>query len=96
MTVNPPPATAPATTACFKPSVKLGARVARYVMEALSLKAARPVGVRLRFVQKPNKDSTPLREGAVDLETGVVEKRLGSAAPLFLLCRFVDRNLDFN
>jgi len=31
-------------------------------------------GVRLCFVQKPNKDSTPLREGAVDLETGVVEK----------------------
>src|SRR4051812_42416216 len=29
-------------------------------------------GVRLRFVQKPNKDSTPLREGSVDLETGVV------------------------
>lgn len=31
-------------------------------------------GVRLRFVQKPNKDSAPLRDGAVDLETGVVEK----------------------
>lgn len=31
-------------------------------------------GVRLCFVQKPNKDSTPLREGTVDLETGVVEK----------------------
>ena len=31
-------------------------------------------GVRLRFVQKPNKDAAPLREGAVDLETGVVEK----------------------
>lgn len=31
-------------------------------------------GVRLRFVQKPNKDGAPLREGAVDLETGVVEK----------------------
>ena len=30
-------------------------------------------GVRLRFVQKPNKDSTPLRDGNVDLETGVVE-----------------------
>ena len=30
-------------------------------------------GVRLRFVQKPNKDSAPLREGTVDLETGVVE-----------------------
>ena len=30
-------------------------------------------GVRLRFVQKPNKDNTPLRDGTVDLETGVVE-----------------------
>ncbi len=30
-------------------------------------------GVRLRFLQKPNKDSTPLRDGTVDLETGVVE-----------------------
>lgn len=29
-------------------------------------------GVRLRFVQKLNKDSTLLREGIVDLETGVV------------------------
>ncbi len=29
-------------------------------------------GVRLHFVQKPNKDSAPLRDGIVDLETGVV------------------------
>ncbi|MDM8347329.1 LysR family transcriptional regulator [Pseudomonas sp. sp1636] len=29
-------------------------------------------GVQLRFVQKPDKDSTPLREGSVDLDTGVV------------------------
>ena len=29
-------------------------------------------GVRLRFVQKPDKDSAPLRDGSVDLETGVV------------------------
>ncbi len=29
-------------------------------------------GVRLRFMQKANKDSTPLRDGTVDLETGVV------------------------
>ncbi|MDB5529593.1 MAG: transcriptional regulator, LysR family [Devosia sp.] len=29
-------------------------------------------GVRLRFVPKPDKDSTPLRDGSVDLETGVV------------------------
>lgn len=29
-------------------------------------------GVRLRFVPKPDKDSTSLRDGSVDLETGVV------------------------
>src|SRR6185436_10394299 len=31
-------------------------------------------GVRLRFMQKPDRDSGPLRDGAVDLETGVVAK----------------------
>ena len=34
-------------------------------------------GVRLHFLQKPDKDSTPLREGRVDLETGVIEGSLG-------------------
>jgi DNA-binding transcriptional LysR family regulator len=34
-------------------------------------------GVRLRFMQKPNKDSTPLRDGTVDLETGVVGDSIG-------------------
>ncbi|MDB5651661.1 MAG: transcriptional regulator, LysR family [Hyphomicrobiales bacterium] len=34
-------------------------------------------GVRLRFVQKPDKDSAPLRDGIVDLETGVVGKTTG-------------------
>lgn len=34
-------------------------------------------GVRLRFVQKPYKESTPLREGAIDMETGVVGKTAG-------------------
>ncbi len=33
--------------------------------------------VSLRFVQKPDKDSAPLREGAADLETGVVGRRTG-------------------
>ncbi len=33
--------------------------------------------VRLRFMQKTHKDSDPLREGSVDLETGVVEKTTG-------------------
>jgi DNA-binding transcriptional LysR family regulator len=34
-------------------------------------------GVRLRFVQKPDRDSTPLRDGTVDLETGVVGQTTG-------------------
>ena len=34
-------------------------------------------GVRLRFVPKADKDSTPLRDGTVDLETGVVGKATG-------------------
>ncbi len=34
-------------------------------------------GVRLQFVPKSDKDSTPLREGTVDLETGVVEGTTG-------------------
>src|SRR5262245_10178567 len=33
--------------------------------------------VRLRFMQKPHKDSAALREGSVDLETGVVDKTTG-------------------
>jgi DNA-binding transcriptional LysR family regulator len=34
-------------------------------------------GVRLQFVLKPDKDSTPLRDGTIDLETGVVDERIG-------------------
>jgi DNA-binding transcriptional LysR family regulator len=34
-------------------------------------------GVRLRFVQKPDKESLPLRDGTVDLETGVIGKTTG-------------------
>jgi DNA-binding transcriptional LysR family regulator len=34
-------------------------------------------GVRLRFLQKTNKDSASLREGIVDLETGVVGQSMG-------------------
>ena len=34
-------------------------------------------GVQLRFVQKLDKDSGPLRDGTVDLETGVVGKTTG-------------------
>ena len=34
-------------------------------------------GVRLRFVPKPDKDSGPLRDGSVDLETGVIDSTTG-------------------
>ncbi|MBN9084953.1 MAG: LysR family transcriptional regulator [Rhizobiales bacterium 62-17] len=34
-------------------------------------------GVRLYFLPKPDKDSTPLREGTVDLETGVIGDTTG-------------------
>jgi DNA-binding transcriptional LysR family regulator len=34
-------------------------------------------GVRLRFVQKLDKDSAPLRDGTVDLDTGVVDNTAG-------------------
>lgn len=39
--------------------------------------SAEAPGVRLCFVPKPNKESTPLRDGTVDLETGVVGKTSG-------------------
>ena len=38
---------------------------------------AQAPGVRLRFVQKHSKDSIGLRDGTVDLETGVVENMIG-------------------
>lgn len=34
-------------------------------------------GVRLRFMPKPDRDSEPLRDGSVDLETGVIGKTTG-------------------
>ncbi|HEY9216445.1 MAG TPA: LysR family transcriptional regulator [Phenylobacterium sp.] len=34
-------------------------------------------GVRLNFLQKPDKQSAPMREGLVDLETGVIEPSTG-------------------
>src|SRR3954464_11165405 len=46
-------------------------------------------GVRLRFMQKPDKDSAPLRDGTVDLETGVVVKT--TAPELLAQALFRDR-----
>jgi DNA-binding transcriptional LysR family regulator len=44
-------------------------------------------GVRLRFLQKADKESEPLRDGAVDLETGVVEASTGPEMRAQLLFR---------
>lgn len=45
--------------------------------QLISRITAEAPGVKLRFVPKPIKDSGPLREGAVDLETGVVDETTG-------------------
>jgi DNA-binding transcriptional LysR family regulator len=44
---------------------------------ALLARIAEAPGVRLRFVPKPDKDSGPMRDGSVDLETGVIGKATG-------------------
>jgi DNA-binding transcriptional LysR family regulator len=46
--------------------------------ELIARIASEAPGVRLRFVQKPDKDSTPLREGNIDLETGLVANAVGA------------------
>jgi len=57
--------------------------------ELIARVGAQAPGVRLCFVQKPDKDSAPLRDGIVDLETGVVGN---AAAPeLRLQALFRDR-----
>jgi len=44
-------------------------------------------GVRLCFLQKPNKESTSLRDGTVDLETGVVGNAIGPDVRMQMLFR---------
>lgn len=39
--------------------------------------SAEAPGIRLNFLQKPDKDSTPLRDGRIDLETAVIEPTMG-------------------
>jgi DNA-binding transcriptional LysR family regulator len=59
---------------------------------ALIARVAREApGVRLRFLPKPDKDSTPLRDGTVDLETGVIATAMGPE--LRTLGLFVDRHV---
>ena len=43
----------------------------------LAMVAGEAPGVRLFFLQKTDKDSAPLRDGRVDLETGVIEETTG-------------------
>lgn len=45
--------------------------------EMIARVSAEAPRVRLRFVPKPDKEATPLREGVVDLETGVIEPTTG-------------------
>jgi DNA-binding transcriptional LysR family regulator len=45
--------------------------------ELIARVAAEASGVRLWFVPKPDKDSTPLRDGTVDLETGITARSMG-------------------
>ena len=55
----------------------------------LSVIAGQAPGVTLQFLTKPDKDSAPLREGEVDLETGVVDE--GTAPELRVVPLFRDR-----
>lgn len=45
--------------------------------ELIARIASEASGVRLRFVQKPDKDGTSLRDGNIDLETGLVGNAIG-------------------
>lgn len=51
--------------------------VENFGAQLISRVAAQAPGVRLRFIHKPDKDSTALRDGTVDLETGVIGKTSG-------------------
>ncbi len=57
--------------------------------DLLARVAAEAPGVRIHFIQKTDKESTPLREGAVDMETGVIENT--TSPELRALTLFRDR-----
>lgn len=57
--------------------------------ELIARVAAQAPGVRVHLLRKPDKDATALREGTVDLETGVVEPTTGPELRARLL--FEDR-----
>jgi DNA-binding transcriptional LysR family regulator len=51
--------------------------VENFGAELIARVASEAPSARLRFMQKANKDSAPLRDGTVDLETGVVGATMG-------------------
>ena len=51
--------------------------VENFGADLIARAGAEAPGVQLRFLQKPDKESTALRDGTVDLETGVVGKATG-------------------
>ncbi|HVH38510.1 MAG TPA: LysR family transcriptional regulator [Gemmatimonadaceae bacterium] len=51
--------------------------VENFGAELIARVGSRAPGVRLRFMSKTDKDSSALRDGRVDLETGVVGKSMG-------------------
>ena len=55
--------------------------------QLLARVAAQASGVRLRFVHKPDQESTALRDGSVDLEIGVMGRSAGPEVRLHTLFR---------
>ena len=51
--------------------------VENFGAELITRVATEAPGVRLRFLPKTDKDSTPLRDASVDLETGVIGRTMG-------------------
>jgi len=51
--------------------------VENFGLEIIARVADEAPGIRLRFLQKADKDNAPLREGSVDLETGVASTDTG-------------------
>jgi DNA-binding transcriptional LysR family regulator len=80
-----------ATTAVLRPAAKLDLKrmertftlrtsegfVENFAPDLIARVGKEAPAVRLRFVVKSNKDSAPLRDGTIDLETGVVGKTTG-------------------
>ena len=61
--------------------------VENFGLEIISRVAKEAHGIRLRFLQKSDKDNAPLREGSVDLETGVAGADAGPELRLQALFR---------